>query len=199
MPNDEKIIKLSDVVSILPAHPFRGSIEEVADGTARAVQMKDIEDDGAARWHSLVRTELSGRREPNWLQPQDILFLVRGSRNIAVFLDSVPFPAVISPHFLLLRVAPGAGVLPAFVVWQMNQLPAQRYFEASAEGSVQRSIRKAVLADLPLVIPPQNTQQAVVRLAAAARQEAETYKKLIANRKQELRAVASAILNRKAP
>lgn len=147
-------MKLSDVVNILPAHPFRGSIEEVADGTARAVQMKDIEDDGAVAWHSLVRTELSGRREPNWLQPQDILFLVRGSRNIAVLLDSVPFPAVISPHFLLLRVAPGAGVLPAFVAWQMNQLPAQRYFEASAEGSVQRSIRKAVLADLPLVIPP---------------------------------------------
>ncbi|WP_223295078.1 restriction endonuclease subunit S [Nitratidesulfovibrio vulgaris] len=80
----------------------------------------------------------------------------------------------------------------------MNQLPAQRYFEASAEGSVQRSIRKAVLADLPLVIPPKSTQHAVVRLAAAARQEAETYRKLIANREQELRAVASTILNRKA-
>ncbi|WP_273191536.1 restriction endonuclease subunit S [Oleidesulfovibrio alaskensis] len=78
----------------------------------------------------------------------------------------------------------------------MNQLPAQRYFEASAEGSVQRSIRKAVLADLPLVVPPKSTQQAIVRLAAAARQEAATYRKLIANREQELRAVASTILNR---
>lgn len=193
--NGEKVLKLSDVIDIHPAHPFRGSIKGIHNGSARAVLMKDVMDDGSIQWDSLIRTELTGRRQPNWLQPDDILFLIRGSRNIAVFLEDVPFNCVISPHFLLLRAKPDAEILPAFAAWQMNQIPAQRYFGISAEGSAQRSIRKGVLSDLPIVIPPMTEQQAVINLSLAAKKEAAIYKKLIANREQEIRSVASRILN----
>ncbi|WP_324292728.1 hypothetical protein [Maridesulfovibrio sp.] len=152
-------------------------------------------DDCSIQWDSLIRTELTGRRQPNWLQQDDILFLIRGSRNIAVFLEDVPFNCVISPHFLLLRTKPDAKILPAFAAWQMNQIPAQRYFGISAEGSAQRSIRKGVLSDLPIVIPSMAEQKAVINLALAARKEAAIYSKLIANREQEIRSVASRILN----
>jgi hypothetical protein len=156
--------------------------------------MKDVSDTGRVEWDELVRTELKGRRKPDWLQPCDVLFLVRGNKNFAVHLDEVPFTAVISPHFLLLKVKRNAKLLPAFLAWQINQAPAQRYMDASAEGTVQRSIRKGVLEDLPLVVPDLDTQQLVVNYAQAARSEAEAYMELIANRERELRVVASKIL-----
>jgi len=107
----------------------------------------------------------------------------------------VPFPTVISPHFLLLRVKRNAKLLPEFLAWQINQGPAQRYLNTSAEGTVQRSIRKGVLEDLPLVVPDLDTQQLVMEYAQAAQLEAETYMELIANRERELKAMASRILN----
>lgn len=186
--------KLSDLVKALPGYPFRGKIDHNPSGDARAIQMKDVSEAGGIKWGGLVQTELKGRRKPDWLQPGDVLFLVRGNKNFAVHLDEVPFPVVISPHFLLLKVKRNAKLLPAFLAWQINQAPAQRYMDASAEGTVQRSIRKGVLEDLPLVVPDLDTQQLVVNYAQAARSEAEAYMELIANRERELRVVASKIL-----
>ncbi|MGE4290623.1 MAG: hypothetical protein AB7E32_00310 [Desulfovibrio sp.] len=187
--------RLSSLVRILPSYPFRGKIDPAPEGEARAVQMKDVSEAGGVAWDELVRTELMGRRKPDWLLPGDVLFMVRGNKNFAVHLDEVPFPAVISPHFLLLKVKRNAKLLPAFLAWQINQAPAQRYLDASAEGTVQRSIRKGVLEDLPLVVPKLETQHVVVNYAQAARAEAETYLELIANRERELRGMASKVLN----
>ncbi len=187
--------KLSELVKVLPGYPFRGKIDHAPYGEARAVQMKDVSESGGVEWDELVRTELKGRRKPDWLQPGDVLFLVRGDKNFAVHLDEVPFPAVISPHFLLLKVKRNAKLLSSFLAWQINQAPAQRYLDASAEGTVQRSIRKGVLEDLSLVVPDLETQHVVVNYAQAARSEAEVYMELIASRERELRAVASKILN----
>lgn len=187
--------KLSDLTKTLPGYPFRGKIDHVSSGDTRVIQMKDVSDTGRVDWDELVRTELKGRRKPDFLEPGDILFLVRGNHNFAVHLDEAPFPTVISPHFLLLKVKRNAELLPAFLAWQINQAPAQRYLDASAEGTVQRSIRKGVLEDLPLVVPDLETQRLVVNYAQAARSEAEAYMELIANRERELKVVASKILN----
>lgn len=186
---------LSEFVKITPGYPFRGKIPEKPEGDAYAVQMKDVSEGGIKFWRDLVRTELSGRRKPDWLKAEDVLFLVRGNKNYAMHLDEVPLPSVISPHFFLLRVKQGAGLIPAFLAWQINQAPAQRYLDASAEGSVQRSIRKGVLEALPLVVPDLENQRTIVSLVRSARSEAETYMELIANRERELKAVASKILN----
>lgn len=187
--------KLSELVMILPGYPFRGKIDHDSDGDARAVQMKDVSETEGVEWDELVQTELKGRRKPDWLQSGDVLFLVRGNRFFAVHLDEVPFPAVISPHFLQLKVKRNTKLLPAFLAWQINQGPAQRYLESSAEGTVQRSIRKGVLEDLPLVVPDLNLQQLILNYAQAARSEADIYMELIANRERELQAMASKILN----
>lgn len=186
--------KLSNLVDVIPGYPFRGKIAESPDGDARAVQMKDVNEDGVKSWDKLIQTDLKGRRNPDWLEPEDVLFLVRGNKNYAVHLNEVPFPSVISPHFLLLRVKTNSGLIPAFLAWQINQAPAQRYFDASAEGTVQKSIRKAILEELPLVVPDHKIQQAIINLALAAQSEAVIYMELIASRNKELAAIASNLL-----
>lgn len=187
--------KLSELVKVLPGHPFRGKIDHDPDGQTRVVLMKDVSENGNVDWGELIRTDLKGRRKPDWLEVSDVIFLIRGNKNFAIHLDEIPFLTVISPHFLLLKVKKNAKLLPAFLAWQINQAPAQRYLDASAEGTLQRSIRKGVLEDLPLVVPDLDTQRLVVKYAKAARSEAKIYMELIANRERELKLMATKILN----
>jgi len=187
--------RLIELVDIHPGYPFRGKVAEVPGGRARVVQMKDVDKAGYVYWDKLVRTDLQGRREPDWLQVDDVLFLLRGNNNYALVLRDAPFPVVASPHFFLLRVKSSVPLLPGFLAWQLNQRSAQRYFDASAEGSWQRSIRRGILENLSLAIPDVETQKSVVGLADAVRLEVEAHNELIANRKQMLNSVASKILN----
>lgn len=183
-------ISLEQIASIQAGFPFRGSIAEVAGGSVRAVQMKDVDPERGIDWGGVIRTELPGRKEPDWLQPDDVLFVSRGNRFYAVCVDKPPGPAVCNPHFFHLRVKPEAGVLPRFLAWQINQPPFQRQLQQAAEGSSQLSIRRPVLEALSLNVPGLADQQRIVALADLARQERQTLHRLIRNREQQLEALA---------
>ncbi|MBF0183881.1 MAG: hypothetical protein HQM06_05760 [Magnetococcales bacterium] len=181
---------------IKPGFPFRGVVPVVADGAALVVQMKDVSADAGVNWQGLVRSELEGRKQPDWLQNGDILVLIRGNHNFAICLEDVPVRAVCSPHFFMLQVKAQANmILPEFLAWQINQRPAQNYFEQFAEGTLQRSIRRQVLERLPVVVPPLATQQTVVEMVRTAVREKERLRALIANRERQMLAVAGQVLN----
>jgi restriction endonuclease S subunit len=131
---------LRQLADVFSGYPFRGKIPHTIDGDARVIQMKDVDEPNMIYWDNLVNTKLKGRRQPDWLQAGDVIFLLRGNWFFAVHIDNVPFPTVISPHFFLLRVKDQSYILPKFLAWQINQPPAQRYLNASAEGSVQARI-----------------------------------------------------------
>lgn len=158
-----------------------------------AVQMKDVDPDFGVHWLGVFRTELPGRKQPNWLQPEDVLFVSRGTRFHAVCLDMPLGAAVCSPHFFHLRVKPEAGVLPRFVAWQINQPPFQRQLWQAAEGSGQLSIRRPVLESLSLSVPSLADQQNIMALADLARQEKKILRQLIRNREHQLQSLAEKL------
>lgn len=190
---DAKYSVLGDLVDVQSGFPFRGSIAGVAGGSVLAVQMKDVDPELGVSWHGVLRTELPGRKQPDWLRPGDLLFVSKGSRFHAVCLDMPPSPAVCSPHFFHLRVKPTANVLPGFVAWQINQPPFQRQLQQAAEGSSQLSIRRPVLESLSLRIPLLADQQNIVALADLARQERKVLHRLIRNREHQLQALAEKL------
>ena len=185
---------LGSVATVIGGYPFRGPVPKVPSGATRVVQMKDLLASGEIDWAGTVRTELPGKRAPDFLRAGDVLVLVRGARNPAAFLKEVPAQVVSSLHFFLVRPRGGCNLLPEFLAWQINQAPAQRYLEQNAEGTDQRSIRRAVLEALPFVVPPLATQELSVKLANAARREREALTALIECRQRELQAVARRIL-----
>jgi len=186
MPIDADIYSLRTAVSLKGGHPFRGSIEECAEGNVLAVQMKDVDPESGVRWNSVTRTTLTGRKQPDWLKAGDVLFVSKGARFYAVCVDEPPSPSVCSPHFFLLQVLPKAALLPVFLAWQINQPPFQRQLQQAAEGSSQLSIRRPVLESLA-------DQQRIVALADLARQERHTLHQLIHNREQQLQALAEGL------
>ncbi|MFN9708504.1 MAG: restriction endonuclease subunit S, partial [Burkholderiales bacterium] len=120
---------MGSLTTLQGGYPFRGSIEESANGDALAVQMKDVDPDLGVSWSGVMRTTLAGRKQPDWLKAGDVLFVSKGARFYAVCIDEPPGAAVCSPHFFLLQVLPRAELLPAFLAWQINQPPFQRQLQ----------------------------------------------------------------------
>lgn len=54
-----------------------------------AVQMKDVSLTEGIRWSDCFETELTGKREPDYLTTGDILVAARGSHNYAVQVDQL--------------------------------------------------------------------------------------------------------------
>lgn len=190
MSNDAvHIAQLQDLAEARPGYPFRGAVKEAAEGDVAVVQIRNADPERGVDWDAVVRTTLTGRKQPDWLRPGDVLFAARGNRNVSIYIDQVAGQAVCAPQFFLLRVK-GESVLPPYLAWYLNQGPAQRYFEASAEGSFITSIRRAVLEALPVPLPSIERQRLIANLADAARREKELTEKLIRNREQQLRLVA---------
>ena len=190
---DAKISTVGGLTSLQGGYPFRGSIEQSAEGGIMAVQMKDLDPDRGVNWSGVTRTSLAGRKQPDWLKAGDVLFVSKGARFYAVCIDEPPGAAVCSPHFFLLQVLPRAALLPAFLAWQINQPPFQRQLQQAAEGSSQLSIRRPVLESLTLCVPSLADQQRIVALADLARQERRTLYQLIHNREQQLQALAEGL------
>lgn len=187
---DANLIQFGSAVVVRAGYPFRGSIDESIDGDVLAVQMKDVDPEHGVTWAGVTRTSPAGRKQPDWLKAGDVLFVSKGARFYATCIDEPPGPAVCSPHFFHLQVAPHVPLLPAFLAWQINQPPFQRQLQQAAEGSSQLSIRRPVLESLSLSVPSPADQHRIVTLAELARQERRALNQLIQNREQQLQALA---------
>jgi hypothetical protein len=186
---------LTDVADIQSGYPFRGPVREVPGGEAAVVQIKNVDVGRGIDWSGVVRTELEGRRKPDWLQEGDIVFTARGNRNAAAAVGQVAIKAVSSPHLFVIRLRRHDRALPEFIAWLMNQPEAQRYFAQSATGSHILNIRKDVLAQMPLRLPSLDKQRVIVQLDRAMRREKELLEQLIENRRTQLNLVARNLMD----
>ncbi len=189
---------LGQLVEIRAGHPFRGSVPPADDGDAQVIQLRDVSSsNGTVAWPSLVKTDLSGSKSPDWLQNEDLLFAARGARNYAIRLADVPPRTVGAQYFFVLRCkeAKVPDVLPAYLAWQINSGPCQRYLANNAEGTDQLSIRRPVLEDMPIALPSLERQRLLVSLAEAAKRERRCLEALIRTREQQLDAIADRLLS----
>ncbi|RFF38687.1 restriction endonuclease subunit S [Xanthomonas nasturtii] len=194
MSNHAVNFTLSELADTRMGYPFRGAIPEVADGSVRVIQTRDVTRTGLCAYNTLVATEVEGRKEPDWLQDQDIVFIARGAHTFAALAQAPPPRTLCSPHIYVIRVKAPHRLLPAFLAWQLNQAPAQRYLRQSAEGSNQLSIRRAVLDSTLIRLPPLQVQRAAIAIDQAAQAERATLHALIDNRTTELAIFAERLL-----
>ncbi|EMB3082793.1 restriction endonuclease subunit S [Providencia alcalifaciens] len=191
------LVTLSDLVTIQAGYPFRGAIRDIPSGSVKAVQAKDISELGELIYSDLIVTDLTGKREPDWLKKGDILFSAKGAKHIASYVDGDLENTTCAPNLFLLHLkSKWQGLVNTqFLTWQLNQTPAQQYFKRSAEGSFQISIRKPVLAATPIALPSIETQNTIAKLYAASIKENALLHKLINNRQQQLNAIATDLMN----
>ncbi len=191
---------LSDIATIKAGYPFRGSIIADEQAITKVIQVRDVNAFGDINHSRLIKTQLTGKREPDWLTPGDILFIAKGHRNTAACINfsASESDVICSPHFFLVQIMPQLKnvIDPNFIAWQLNQSHAQRYFKVSAEGSLQVSIRRSVLEDVTLSIPNITKQQAISKLYLASLKEQELLNKLIKNRQQQFSVISDDLMKK---
>jgi restriction endonuclease S subunit len=188
-------LKLFEISNIVVGHPFRGKIPEEKGSGVCAVQMKDVSILTGINWSTCIETEITGKRESDWLMPGDVLFVARGSHNYAVLVDETAeeSKAVAAPHFYILRCR-AQTVLPQYLVWFLNQGPSQRYFQREAEGSLTKSIRRTVLEHVTIAVPSLERQQSIIRLAEVLKKEQQLIDQLKRNGEIMMNAIATDLL-----
>ena len=189
---------LSDIATIKAGYPFRGSIIADEQAITKVIQVRDVNEFGDINYSGVIKTQLTGKREPDWLTSGDILFIAKGPRNTAACIDLPDNESdlICSPHFFLVRIKPQLKnvIDPNFIAWQLNQSHAQRYFKVSAEGSLQVSIRRTVLENVSLSIPDIAKQQVIANLYLASLKEQKLLNKLITNRQQQLSVISDDLM-----
>lgn len=185
---------LKDLAKIVPGYPFRGKIDEVSGSDITAVQMKDASHDSGIDWENCIETELPGKRQPDWLTPSDILVAARGNLNYAVQVGEgiASRRAVASPHFFV--VSPIDDRLdPEYLAFALNHGPSQNHFRRESEGSLTKSIRRSVLENAPIPLPPLEKQRSIVGIAQTIQSERTIAQNLITNGDRFLKALANQI------
>ncbi|AYO55952.1 restriction endonuclease subunit S [Acinetobacter baumannii] len=189
-------MRLKDSASISAGYPFRGKIPEVQDSSIIVVQMKDASINTGIKWDECLKTELTGKKKPEWLNPTDILVAARGNHYYAVQVGErgSNVQAIAAPHFFVVRIN-RFDVLPEYLTWLLNQSPCQKYLEQNAEGSMSKSIRRSVLEETPIAIPPLVKQKAIVEMVRALNREQKIIEQLLRNGEQMMSLIANDLLN----
>lgn len=194
--NEAICLRLKCIASMSVGFPFRSRVEEEKGTGVRVVQMRDISLEHGVRWETCTEVEVSVKRESDWLREGDILFAARGNVPYAYPIVSLPsvYPMLASPHFFVIRIQAN-DILPSFVAWYLNQRPAQRYFAAGIEGTTTKSIRREVLEDAPIAIPPLSTQHVILHLQSSILRERHCLLRLIEIGQSTLTTVAERLVN----
>ncbi|MFJ0260999.1 restriction endonuclease subunit S [Acinetobacter baumannii] len=191
-------LQLKGITEINAGYPFRGKIPEVAGSSIVVVQMKDVSVVNGIDWPHCMGTELTGKKTPDWLQATDILIAARGNHYYAVQVGNRllenDFQAVAAPHFFVVRIT-RPDVLPEYLTWLLNQSPCQKYLEQNSEGSVGKSIRRSVLEETPIAVPPLAKQKTIAEMVLALQQERQIVEQLLRNDEQMMTVIATDLLN----
>lgn len=188
--------RLSDIADIRSGHPFRGRIEPDINGDVHVVQVRNTKATGEIVQDEVITTTLTSKKQPDWLKTGDILFVAKGAKHYSALVEDLPKQTVCSPHFFLVRIKPALKdlVTPEFICWQLNQLPAQRYFQTTAEGSLYLSVRRQILEYVPITMLPIDKQRQLTAMHRCAVKEQKVLQQLIENRQQQLDAIAHKAL-----
>jgi len=163
---------LPSACQIQIGYTARGRLNPDAGGVP-AIQLRDLVSDGSFNPARPGYFAFDGAFERYLVRPGDVLFRSRGEATTAVALDErLAEPAVaILPLFIL---RPRRDVIaPAYLAWALNQAPAQRHFDLTAQGQTLRMVSKASLDTLEIDVPDLATQHAIVAVDALARREQE--------------------------
>lgn len=188
---------LCEVADVFAGYPFRGTIPSDENGDVHVIQVRDTRATGEIFQDEMIKVILPGKKAPNWLRSGDVLFVAKGVKHFSALVEDLPVKTVCSPHFFLIRVKPEYQnrVKPEFICWQLNQLPAQRYFRTTAEGSLHLSVRRQVLENTPLKLLDIKDQQLIANMHKCAIKERSALLQLIENKDKEQAAIALNLLN----
>ncbi len=206
--------KIKDITEIIIGYQHRGKpISMGSVGTHKVIQIKDLDKEerfisyfAVPAEHrlsmgSLYRVTPKGKPEAYAVQDDDVLFLSRGARYLAVPLVRGyvwPYPesweGIIATYYFYILRPIGDNVLPEYLAWVLNGERARADMEAVSQGSHMKMISKSDFGLLSIDLPPLELQRNVVELYQLGLRE----QRLIGQIQQKRTAMIDSLCNRAA-
>ena len=177
-------MRLSKIAKIQSGYISRGKIEPREDGTHFLLQARDVDAECLIyKTENLVRFSPDLSRKDWVLEPEDVLFMARGTRNYSVLIKEIPEQALAAACFFIVRVS-SDQVLPYYLCWYLNQATVDHYLgRHSGRGVHMPVVRRSVLESIDIPIPPLEVQSKIAKLDVLLENELKLIDKFAKKRK----------------
>ena len=163
-------LKLKDIAAVSSGVTFRSRIEPSAWGNVRIIQMKDLGQDNFVHLDRTLRVDHARAKPSQFVRIGDIIFRSRGQTNTAAMLNEEAKDAIVAAPLFCVR--PNTKkVLPAFLLWWINQPISQKYFSSRAKGTGVNMLSKEDLEDLEIILAPLEKQSKIAEFFSLSTKE----------------------------
>lgn len=176
-----QIQRLGDIAEVLAGYSTGKSLVHDPDGTHQVVLSKHLtpglpysyRDEDAFR----IRPSSAGTRvssEPLWrnisryeLRRGDVLFMSRGTRNVATLIEVIPSHSIAPVSFFIIRfrepdlLSQNGSPDPAYLTWYLNARKAQNEIATIRTGAGTPIVQRAAFSDLEIPLPAVATQRQI--------------------------------------
>lgn len=187
--------ELGKLADVRLGYQARGRIEPDPRGTHRIIQFKDIDTVEGLKLDDIYTIKPARDVANSLVRAGDVLFLSRGTRNIACHIDADLDNAIAAGNIYIIR-AKTNKLLPAYLVWYINQPNVQHRLKEMASGVTIQTIPISVFAAMEIAVPPVAVQENIARLAALHLKEQVLTRELMEKREQLVQAVCQKAVSR---
>lgn len=174
---------LKDIADIRTGYSFRAKLEPDSEGNILVVQLKELSDKNTIDISTAVKINMQNVSENYLLLKGDLVFRSRGMDSTAAIMDISADNIILSAPFQRIRLQDTAKIIPEYLLWYINSKDAQTYFSGNKTGTSVSMISTAVLADLPVIVPPVEIQKKIVEINTLSEREIELQEELIKKKK----------------
>ncbi len=172
-------VKIKDIAEVLPGFSTKGAIKNEPGGTHQVIMARHLTKDKPHKYIEEHHLRITPERNVDkyTLHPGDILFMSRGSKNLAYLLESFPEPAIAPSTFYILK--PQEGVVPGYLSWCINQIAIQVQLNELRTGAGAPMIPRQGFMDVWIPLPDLENQKKFAELAALLSEEYSLRKNIL--------------------
>lgn len=179
-PEATRVETLAGCAEVLPGFSIAGRMEHDPEGTHQVLVTRHLRDGVPYRFDRRDELRIIPRRDTAKYEVRtgDVLFMSRGTRNLAWAIADVPAPTIVPVSFYILRPRPGLEA--RYLAWYLNERTAQAAVDQFRTGAGTPIVQRAAFERLEIVVPPLETQRGIAGLAELQARERDLCSRLVA-------------------
>ncbi len=177
-PKQVNVVRIADCAEVVPGYSLKARAEHEPEGTHQILMAKHLTEGMPYRYRGEdeLRMTPAGNVDKYVVQAGDALFVLRGTKNDSVVVESVPDNTLASSTLYVLKIKP--GIDPAYVAWYLNQAAAQAAISQVRTGAGTPIVQRNVFAEMAIPLPELRLQQQIAKLGDLMAREREIRKRL---------------------
>lgn len=174
-----KVRPLAECAEVLPGFSIAGRMEHDPEGTHQVLVTRHLRNGVPYRFEPRDELRIVPRRDTARYEVRagDVVFMSRGTRNLAWAIAAVPAPTIVPVSFYILR--PTVEVEARYLAWYLNQGPEQAEIDQIRTGAGTPIVQRAAFERLEIVVPPLEAQRGVADLSELQARERELCSRLV--------------------